>query len=293
MAKGTKELKQRITGVKNIQKITRAMEMVATQKLKRLQGRAEAARPYAEKVQQMVARLAGSVSSELSPLLGAREVKRRANLVIASDKGLCGGYNSNLARKALEVLRADAAAEPGVEQRTRALGSKGALLLEARGQELHGHYEDVVEKLDFIRVRNLTRELVAEFLAGETDELRLVYTSFESSARQRATVVTILPIRPESLAGQDEAAAGADFIIEPDAEALLKDLLPKFLEIKVYTAVLESLASEFTARRNAMKQATDAANDMIEALTRQYNRARQESITNELLEVVGGAEALK
>ena len=105
--------------------------------------------------------------------------------------------------------------------------------------------------------------------------------------------MTVLPIRPESLQAEGATAAGADFIIEPDAEALLKDLLPKFLEIKVYTAVLESLASEFTARRNAMKQATDAANDMIEALTRQYNRARQESITNELLEVVGGAEALK
>ena len=290
MAKGTKELKQRITGVKNIQKITRAMEMVATQKLKRLQGRAEAARPYAEKVQQMVARLAGSVRSDLSPLLGARDVKRRGHLVISADKGLCGGYNMNLARKAITVLKS----ADGVETRTHVLGTKGALLLEARGHRVDGLYEDVVEKLDFIRVRNITREFVTAFLAGEIDELSLVYTGFESAARQRPTTVSILPIRPDSLQTGDEgASAGADFIIEPDAEALLKDLLPKFLEIKVYTAVLESLASEFTARRNAMKQATDAANDMIEALTRQYNRARQESITNELLEVVGGAEALK
>ena len=230
MAKGTKELKQRITGVKNIQKITRAMEMVATQKLKRLQGRAEAARPYAEKVQQMVARLAGSVRSDLSPLLGARDVKRRGHLIVSADKGLCGGYNMNLARKAIEVLKG----ADGLATRTHVLGTKGALLLEARGHRVDGLYDDVVEKLDFIRVRNITREFVTAFLAGEIDELSLVYT-----------------------------------------------------------AVLESLASEFTARRNAMKQATDAANDMIEALTRQYNRARQESITNELLEVVGGAEALK
>ena len=289
MAKGTKELKQRITGVKNTQKITRAMEMVATQKLKRLQGRAEAARPYAEKVQQMVARLAGSVRSDLSPLLGARDVKRRGHLIVSADKGLCGGYNMNLARKAIEVLKG----ADGLATRTHVLGTKGALLLEARGHRVDGLYDDVVEKLDFIRVRNITRELVAAFLAGEIDELVLVSTAFESAARQRPTTVTVLPIRPESLQAEGATAAGADFIIEPDAEALLKDLLPKFLEIKVYTAVLESLASEFTARRNAMKQATDAANDMIEALTRQYNRARQESITNELLEVVGGAEALK
>jgi F-type H+-transporting ATPase subunit gamma len=195
----------------------------------------------------------------------------------------------NLARKTIEVLKG----ADGVATRTHLLGTKGALLLEARHQVVDELYQDVVEKLDFIRVRNITRELVADFLSGEIDELTLVFTAFESTARQRPAVVTILPIRPESLQTADQSAGGADFIIEPDEEALLKDLLPKFLEIKVYTAVLESLASEFTARRNAMKQATDAANDMIEALTRQYNRARQESITNELLEVVGGAEALK
>ncbi len=297
MAKGTKELKQRITGVSNIQKITRAMEMVATQKLKRLQGRAESARPYSEKVQQMVARLAGSVRGDLSPLLGAREVATVGNLVISADKGLCGGYNSNLVRKALQVIGgADATDGGSPDQRTWVLGSKGVSLLSARGCTVHGTWDDVVEKLDFIRVRNIARELVTAFLAGEIDELRLVYTAFVSTSRQRPVSVSILPIDPASLTSADDADAssgGADFIIEPDEEALLKDLLPKFLEIKVYSAVLESLASEFTARRNAMKQATDSADEMIEALTRQYNRARQESITNELLEVVGGAEALK
>ncbi len=291
MAKGTKELKQRIVGVKNIQKITRAMEMVASQKLKRLQGRAESARPYSEKVQQMVARLAGSVRSDLSPLLGEREVKSAANLVISSDKGLCGGYNTQIVRKARELIR-----EHGeTEQQLYALGTKGAVLLRSRGHEIQGQYEDIVEKLDFIRVRNITRDLVSAFLSGEVDEVRLVYTAFISAGRQRPTVVSILPIQPSSLVGEDEdeSSANIDFIIEPDAEALLKDLLPKFLEIKVYSAILESLASEFTARRNAMKQATDAADDMLGALTRQYNRARQESITNELLEVTSGAEALK
>jgi len=139
---------------------------------------------------------------------------------------------------------------------------------------------------------------VKEFLDGEVDQVRLIYTAFESAAKQRPVVVTLLPIRPEDLLAQAEAGgkpagAGRQFIIEPSPEELLRQILPKYLEIKAYSAVLESLASEFTARRNAMKQATDAADDIIGALRRQYNRARQESITKELLEVVSGAEALK
>ena len=293
MAKGTKELKRRITGVRNIQQITKAMEMVATQKLKRLQTRAEAARPFAEKIQQVVARLAGSVRPDLSPLLEQREVRRTANLVVSSDKGLCGGYNANLVRLVLAEVPRD-----GGRQVTRVLGSKGGALLAAKRLPLAGVYADHVEKIDFSRVRNIVRDLVREFLDGQVDEVRLIYTAFESAARQRPVAVTLLPIRPEDLLAQAEAGArapgaGREFIIEPSPEELLRQMLPKYLEIKAYSAVLESLASEFTARRNAMKQATDAADDIIGALRRQYNRARQESITKELLEVVSGAEALK
>src|SRR5262245_11764681 len=176
MAKGTKELKRRITGVRNIQQITRAMEMVATQKLKRLQLRAEAARPFSEKIQQMVARLAGSVRPELSPLLAAREVKVTSNLVISSDKGLCGGYNSNLVR----LVQAEVPRGAGARHKVRGLGSKGGTLLKARGVDLLGVYEDVVEKLDFTRARNIARELVAEYLGGQVDEVRILYTSFRS-----------------------------------------------------------------------------------------------------------------
>ena len=289
MAKGTKELKRRITGVKNIQQITRAMEMVATQKLKRLQMRAEAARPFSEKIQQMVARLAGSVRPELSPLLQAREVKVTANLVVSSDKGLCGGYNTNLVR----FVQAEVPRGAGATHPVRVLGTKGGTLLRARGIDVLGVYEDVVEKLDFTRARNIAREHALDFIAGRVDEVRLIYTSFRSAASQKPVVLTLLPIHAETLLAGAPAAPAADVIIEPSAEELLKLLLPKYLEIKVYSAILESLASEFTARRNAMKQATDAADDIIGALRRQYNRARQESITKELLEVVSGAEALK
>lgn len=295
MAKGTKELKARITGVKNIQKITSAMEMVATQKLKRLQNRAEAARPYAEKVQEMVAQLAKSVRPDLSPLLQPRTVHCVQYLVVSADKGLCGGYNANTVRKVQAVLAEDG---EEVEQRIHVLGSKGAKLLEAKGVHVDGLYEDVVEKIDFIRVRNLVRDIVAQFLEGAVDRLDVVYTSYLSAGTQRSATVTLLPIDPESLGthGDDEDGDAhdqdLDFIVEPDQETLLKSLLPKFLEVKVYSAVLESLASEFTARRNAMKQATDAADDMIQSLTREYNKARQEAITSELLEIVSGAEAL-
>jgi F-type H+-transporting ATPase subunit gamma len=292
MAKGTKELKRRITGVKNIQQITAAMEMVATQKLKRLQQRADAARPFADKIQQMVARLAGSVRSDLSPLLQPREVKRSANLVVSSDKGLCGGYNGNLVRMVLATVPRDA----GGTEWTRVLGSKGQVLLRAKGVALGEDYADHVEKLDFTRVRNIARELVQGFLDGSVDEVRVFYTAYLSAVSQRPTAVTLLPIRPESLAPAEAGAAPgpeAVFIVEPTPDELLRQLLPKYLEVKLYSAVLESLASEFTARRNAMKQATDAADEMIDALRRQYNRARQESITKELLEVVSGAEALK
>ncbi|MFT7463674.1 MAG: F-type H+-transporting ATPase subunit gamma [Pseudohongiellaceae bacterium] len=288
MAKGTKELQQRIKGVKNIQQITRAMEMVATQKLKRLQGRADAARPFSQKIQEMVGRLAGSVRSDLSPLLEEREVSTTTNLVISSDKGMCGGYNANLVRFTQKLLK-----ESEGEQRLNMLGIKGEGMLRARGCSVTLKYDDVVDKLDFNAVRAMTRELVSQFLAGEIDELRLVYTSYVSAARQQPVAVSILPIDPESLLSDDETGSDIDFIVEPDEETLLKDLLPKFLEIKVYSAILESLASEFTARRNAMKQATDAADEMIVSLRRQFNRARQESITSELLEVSSGAEALK
>jgi F-type H+-transporting ATPase subunit gamma len=288
MAKGTKELKLRITGVKNIQQITRAMEMVATQKLMKLQGRAEAARPFSEKIQEMVGRLAGSVKRDLSPLLEDRSVETTANLVICSDKGMCGGFNANMVRFAQSVL-----AEADGEQRVFALGNKADIMLRARGRAITHKYEDVVEKLDFNAVRALVRDLVKQFLDGEIDQLRLIYTSYISAAKQQPVAVSILPIDPASLLEGDAEVGNTDFIIEPDEEALLKDLLPKFLEIKVYSAILESLASEFTARRNAMKKATDAADDMITSLRRQYNRARQESITSELLEVSSGAEALK
>jgi F-type H+-transporting ATPase subunit gamma len=292
MAKGTKELKLRISGVKNIQQITRAMEMVATQKLKRLQSRADAARPFSGKIQEMVGRLAGSVHPDLSPLLQKRQGDVTANLVISSDKGMCGGYNANLVRFVGETLDTSTG-----EQKLYSLGRKGDVMLRARGRTLETVYDDTVERIGYDRARAIAKELVASFLDGTVDEVRLIYTAFVTAARQRPTTVTILPIDPASLleesGGEDESSSSREFIIEPDEEALLQSLLPKFLEVKVYSAILESLASEFTARRNAMKQATDAADDMIGALTRQYNRARQESITSELLEVSSGAEALK
>lgn len=289
MAKGTKELKERISGVKNIRKITSAMELVATQKLKRLQTRAETARPFSEKIQEMVGRLASGVRPELSELLEGRDVRRASYLVVTGDKGLCGSYNTNV----VKLVQGLARQRDGVERRFHVLGSKGQRVLAAKGETVHVAFDDTVEKLDFARARAIVNGLVREFVAGEVDEVHLVYTSFVSSVKQVPVVQQILPIDPASLtAGASAPQQNVDVILEPSVDELITRLLPKFLEVKGYSAILESLASEFSARRIAMKAATDAADDMIGALTRQYNRARQESITNEILEIVSGAEAL-
>jgi F-type H+-transporting ATPase subunit gamma len=291
MAKGTKELKRRIRGVGNIKQITRAMEMVATTKLKRLQGRAAASRPYSDKIQEMVGRLSGMPGMEsASPLMEPREVKNAAVIMITSDKGLCGAYNTNIIRKTVGYM----AENEGPGYTMHLFGRKGFLYLKRRPYNIAYRFEGTLEKITYADVKEISRNLQDAFLQGEIDEARIFYTSFVSTMTQRPMEQKILPITRESLlSGEEGGQAGqADFLLEPSPQAIFQALLPKFLEVKIYSALMESLASEYAARRVAMKAATDASEDMIRSLTKQYNRARQESITKELLEIVGGAEAL-
>ena len=298
MAKGTKELKQRIRGVKNIKQITRAMEMVATTKLKKLQDRAAASRPYADKIQEMVGRLAGMPGMEkASPLMEVREVKKSALILVTSDKGLCGAYNANAIRKCTHfILERDG---NGVDYGLNLYGRKGHLFLKRRpGYQIDYVYDGVLEKIGYTDVKTVSGELTRAFLEGEIDEVRIFYTSFVSTMRQVPVEQKILPIDPADLLKDDEGeekgdGGGVDFLLEPSPEAIFEGLLPKFLDVKIYSALMESLASEYAARRVAMKAATDASDDMIRSLSKQFNRARQEAITNELLEIVSGAEALK
>ena len=297
MAKGVKELKSRITGISNIAQITSAMEMVATTKLKRLQDRASASRPYADKIQEMVGMLAGMTGeADASPLMAARDVRKTGLILISGDKGLCGSYNSNVF-KALQEKIAE------LEDREKSLfvfGKKGQIYARTRGLPVSYTYDGLLEKITYAGAQEVARNIRSRFLAGVVDEIHLVYTRFVSTVVQKTVVQKILPIAKEDLVSEDvseeERGAGqksVNFLLEPSPEAVFEHLLPKFVEIKIYSALMESLASEYASRRVAMKAATDASRDMIKSLTKQYNRARQETITKELLEVVGGAEALR
>ncbi|MBL8840246.1 MAG: ATP synthase F1 subunit gamma [Planctomycetes bacterium] len=315
MAQGMKELRRRIRSVTSIQKITRAMEMVATTRLRRMQSKAEGARPYADAIKGFSALLAGGGSTLSSPLTQAREkVGRIAVVVISSDRGLCGAYNANVFRKVSAFLSEKK--EVAVDLYT--IGKK-ARVHYARRLPIKESFNDEVEKLGFRRAREIARQMTELFLkgsaAGGVDEVHVVFTRFVSVGRQVTTVDRLLPIiadaKPTDTAGGAKAgaatvapaaaagtaaatAAGADvgMLLEPSPQELFDVLMPKSLAMRVFAAMLDSMASEQAQRRMAMKAATDAAGDMIGSLTRKYNRARQETITKELLDIVGGAEAL-
>ncbi len=291
MGKGIRELRSRIRGVKNIAQITRAMEMVATTKLRRLQERAEGSKPYASALKKLVGRLAGRVSEEDFPLLQRRAGGAVGVLAVTGDKGLCGAYNSNVFR----LVQAFARERADREIRLHVFGARGAVFFARRPPVLAEAYRDTMEKIPFVRVRDVVRGLARRFVLGEIGELHIISTRFQSVGRQVAETRALLPIDPAALlaGGEDAGTALWDPLLEPSSKAIFDRLLPKYLEVQVYGAILEALASEFAMRRVAMKAATDAAHDMINGLTRQYNRARQETITKELLEIIGGAEALK
>lgn len=289
MAKGIRELRSRIRGVKNIAQITRAMEMVATTKLKRLQERAEGNKPYASALAAMVARLADKVSPDEYPLLKPRAAGKVGVLLVSADKGLCGAYNSNVFRQVVQFARQ----QQGREVALYVLGTRGRTFFSRNEPRMKQGFTDGLEKIPFTRVRDIVKALVRLFMDEELAELHLISTRFLSQASQKPETRQLLPIDPAQLLAGAEKPKGGDPILEPSAEAIIGRLLPKYLEVQVYGAVMEALASEFAMRRIAMKAATDAAKDVIGSLTRQYNRARQESITKELLEIIGGAEALQ
>ncbi len=291
MGESVKELRQRIGGVTNIQKITRAMEMVATTKLRRLQNRAEGTRPYADTIRRLSASLASSMPDGASPLTDRREsVSRVAILGMSSDRGLCGSFNSNVLRR----LRNQVDEFEGKERDLYLVGKKARQGLGSH-PDLKQAFEDEVEKLEFSQARGIAEQLSREFLKGGADggvdEVWVVYTRFVSMTKQMPVAEKFLPIESGEEAEGSGGGVAEGAILEPSPEVLLEQLLPKSLAVRMYAAMLDSLASEFAARRMAMKQATDAAGEMIQDLRRRYNRARQEGITKELLDIVGGAEA--
>jgi F-type H+-transporting ATPase subunit gamma len=286
-----KDVKNKIGAVKKTKQITRAMNMVASAKLKGAQSRIEQFRPYAEKFDQMLRDLAGGADPGIHPLLEVREeIKTTGILHMTSDRGLCGGFNVNLNSKARDI--AAARVDEGKDVKFWCVGKKGRDRMRKVGYDIVEAYPDVMNSFDFNLANQLGMEVIGAYLRGEVDEVVMIYSDFVSVARQVPTAVTILPIRQEAEEGEEEKSS-AEYIYEPDIEGLLAELLPRYVKVQIYRGLLETSVSEHAARMAAMDNATNNCDDMIQKLTLQYNKARQAAITTELMDIVGGAEALK
>jgi F-type H+-transporting ATPase subunit gamma len=285
-----RDIRTRIGSVKSTRQITKAMKMVAAAKLRRAQDAILKTRPYAMLLEQTLSRVASRAAAEETvahPLLAPRAQRTAEVVVITSDRGLAGGFNSNIARRTQRFLTESADRFERVELAT--VGRKGRDFFRARKLAVRKDFTGVNTDLRYEKAEALAAEYTQRYLDGEVDAVFLAYNEFKSAISQKPVVFQLLPIETEPA----EAAAGIDFKYEPSREALLADLLPRHVAMQVWRALLESAASEHGARMSAMESATKNAEEMIGLLTLQYNRARQAYVTKELMEIVSGAEALK
>jgi len=281
-----RDIKRRIRSVESTQKITKAMKLVAAAKLRRAQERIIGARPYAQKMGELLGSLVTRVGDDGHPLLVRRTGGRKRLVVITADKGLCGAFNSNVLRASMSYLR-----EAGnVDLTLVVVGKKARDFYRRRQWSVKSEMLGFFDRLAYSHAQELAGQLMADYLAGETDEVHLIYNEFRSVAVQRVRRQQLLPIEAEAAGG--ETTTG-EYIFEPGPDAILASLLPRHVTTQVYRALMESVAGEFGARMTAMEAATKNAKEMIGVLTIQYNKARQERITKELLDIVGGAEALR
>jgi len=294
----TRELRNRRRSVQNTRKITRTMELVASAKMKKAQDAADASRPYAEGLAELVARLAeAGGAGDGHPLMAHRPVQKVALLIATSDRGLCGAFNANLIRHAMD--RRKAHRDEGREVEVITLGKKANSTLRFLGVEVDASHSKLMDAPRFTQAQEILEPLLERFVAGEIDHVEVVYSRFESVARMHPDDTVILPAGGDaehaaSEAGADDAAStiAPDFIYEPSAQELLDALIPQTVKTAFFSTLLQTSAGEHAARRTAMKNATDAAGDMIKTLTRSYNRARQGKITQEIAEIVGAVEAM-
>ena len=283
-----KEIKRRIQSVKNTQQITKAMKLVAASKLRKAQQAILEARPYAIKMMDVLNHLAARCNSDLHPLLDVREGNRHLLLIITSDKGLCGGFNGSIIRKTANYLK-----ENGQNENSLMIaGKKGNDIFRNRPvtitEEIIGWSKD----FDYLKAQSIGENLAEMFAKKKIDKVFMVYNEFKSVMQQEVVVEQLLPVLPEKLAHKEDTFV-VDYIYEPDEEAILDQLLKRYMTVEVYRAFLESTASEHGARMTAMDSASRNAGKMIGELTLTYNQARQAYITKELIEIVNGAEALK
>jgi F-type H+-transporting ATPase subunit gamma len=283
-------VRRRIRSVQSTMKITRAMELIAASRIVKAQQRVEASRPYAELLTQAMEDVARQTGALVHPLLEERPTPQRAGVLVAtSDRGLAGSYNSNIFRLA-ELTMASVRGR-GLEPILYAVGKKAIGYFRFRGVPMEATWSGFSEVPTHAAAEDIGRRVIADFASGRIDELHAIYTDFRSAFTLRATQKRFLPVAPEEVASAQHEPS-AEYLFEPEPAEILDDLLPAYVVTKVYAALLESAASENAARRRAMKAATDNAEDLIKVLSRQANRARQDEITTEIMEIVGGSEAL-
>jgi F-type H+-transporting ATPase subunit gamma len=284
-----KVIRKRISSIRNTQQITKAMKMVSAAKLRRAQEAAVRARPYAEKMTELLKNVSARVSSEAHALLQPREEKKIQLVLFTSDRGLCGGYNANLIRAAEAFLRKNAGDK---EIEITLVGRKGADHYRRRRANIVDRYIGILAKPADELAAEIAEKLTARFVAGETDAVYILYSSFRSALSQVPTLEKLLPVALAETS-ESEAQEQTEYLYEPGVQELLASLLPRITDVAVQRALLEATASEHGARMTAMDSATTNASKMMGSLTLQMNRARQASITRELMEIVGTAEALK
>ena len=278
-------IRRRIRGVQSTAKITRAMEMIAASKMRRAQEAGLAGRPYSEKISQVLADLAAlpQPGDSLHPLLQRRPVAKIAIIHITPDRGLCGGLNTNINRKTASFIL-----EQSVPVTLIAVGRKGLYFMRRYGRDIRAEFTQLGDRPSLLDTVPISRIIIDDYTNGVIDLVYLAYTRFISTMTQRPILQQLLPVEPATIPG----AQNVDYIYEPSSALVLGELLPRFVEMQVYHAILESIASEQSARMVAMRNATDNANELNQDLTLMYNKARQEAITNELLDITGGAAAL-
>lgn len=286
---GVREFKRRIRSVQSTQKITKAMKMVAAAKLRRAQEAAEDSRPYTETLQGTLARLAGLSVDVEHPLLKKRaEVSKVGYIVVTADRGLCGGYNTNIIRACTDDIAAD---ERNPAKGIIAVGRKARDFFRKRGG-LEAEFVNLGDKISYADAREIAQYVINAYENEEFDEINIVYAKFVNALRQVPTIVKLLPIEPPEASASEEKF-NVEYIYEPSAEEILVTLLPRYVGSQIYHAMLEGKASEHGARMTAMGNASDNAGEIIDSLTLKMNKVRQAAITDEILDIVGGAEALK
>lgn len=290
-----KDIRRRISSVKNTQKITRAMKLVAAAKLRRAQNAMTELKPYAGKYREVLTSLISQGAGQgdsVHPLLEVRDVKRMAIIALSSDRGMCGGFNTN-AQRALSNFMKKYGKRESVEMVIYPVGRRMTQYAKRRGYKVGTVYESIIELSDGNRIRQLSNEIQGGFERGDFDEVILIGNRFKNAITQVPSVEKLLPFSADALDGDGEVEVSGDLLYEPDADTLLGFVVPEYVDVQIRQGILESIAGEHAARMNAMSSATDNAGEMIGSLTLQMNRARQAAITKELMEIIGGAEALK